>query len=366
LLKQLDITCVDKTQRIAKFSIPAHRRDLKIAEDLIEEVGRVLGYDNIPSTLPSLTVSPRLKSDSKKSIDQLKFQLTNLGYHEAINYSFVDSQLQQQLEPSDRCETITLKNPISKELNVMRCSLLSHLVIAARYNQNRQQPRGLLFEVGRCFYRKQNEIEQPQRIAGIRWGNHIIPHWRANHTNTDFFIIKADVEAILKNLKLQDYCFQHTTHSAFHPGRSAEIIYQGKAIGLIGELHPKLHKDLDLAHQLSYFELEIDSISVRELPTFQELSKFPSVSRDISLIVDKSVPAADIVASIRECAGEYLVGVQIFDSFCSDRFAAHKKSVAFNLVWQDKQKTLEDVTISELMENVLKFLSERFDTVLRE
>lgn len=367
LLQRLEIHCLTETETTWTFNIPTRRSDIAIAEDLIEEVARIYGYDKIPATIPELPLNIQQQSESNINMNMHKKRLCDLGYQEVITYSFVDSKLQQQLEPSLAEQQLMLKNPIAADLNAMRVSLLPGLVKTALYNQCRQQTRGQLFEIAMCFQQSSHsKLQQTQRLAGIRWGSKRPQQWSEAKQECDFFTIKGDVEAILKQTFCSsDFDFIISKHPSFHPGQAADIKHEGKFIGLIGQLHPKLQIELDVTHSLFYFELDLDAVSSIKLPMYEELSKFPSIRRDLAIVVEKHVSAEQLLANIRQVAGDILVSVHVFDVY-SDEKMGSQQSVAMSLLLQDKTKTLVDTEINTLMENVLHSLNQQFKAVLRE
>ena len=363
ILQRLGIYCLEEDRAQWTFAIPSHRSDIRLGEDLIEEIVRIYGYDKIPTTIPCLPLA--VCGETQAPLAHSCQQLCDLGYQEVITYSFVDGDLQHQLEPE--LSAITLRNPIAADLNVMRTSLLTGLVTAALYNQRRQQQRGQLFEMANCFHQDpQSQPRQVARLAGIRWGIAEPSQWGKAARECDFFDIKGDVETILQStLPLENIVFTRTTHPSLHSGRSATIMYGSQQLGLVGQLHPQVQLAIDAPYPLFYFELDIEAIGQKKVPIFQEISKFPSIRRDLAIIIPQEILAQDIIHCVKAAAGDNLVTVHIFDLY-TDKAWAGKKSIALSLVWQDQAQTLIDEIVNQYMSTVLQSLRRDFNAILRE
>lgn len=344
---------------------PSYRFDLKEEIDLVEEVGRLFGYDNIPASLPLAQVALPQLSEQQASGDLAVDSLVARGYQEAITYSFVDTEILAKLTPdlTPKC----LVNPIASDMSAMRTTLWAGLIKAAVHNQNRQHDRVRLFERGACFIQSDSGLEQPTRIAGLALGPVEPLQWASKVRNTDFYDVKADVEALLEATGYGDTLeFVAATHPALHPGQSAQIRLRQAAIGWIGSLHPGLLKALGLQQVPVVFELDEAAVNLRRPPEFAPLSKYPSIRRDIALILDEQVSAAALVQQIKQSAGQYLLDTQIFDVYTGSGVEPGKRSLAIALTLQDANATLTDEVIQATLAKVITDLEQQFSASLRD
>jgi phenylalanyl-tRNA synthetase beta chain len=290
--------------------------------------------------------------------------LVDRGYQEAITYSFVDEAMQSAVAPGE--EFIRIQNPISSELAVMRTTLWCGLLNAALYNLNRQQNRVRLFEAGLRFFYQDRQIQQRKMLSGVALGTVNAEQWGEKTRKLDFFDIKADVEALfdLTGLRVDFVAFQHP---ALHPGQTAQIKNQrGEAIGLLGMLHPTLEKQLGFGSPVFLFELDQDAVLQRQVPQFSALSKYPSVRRDMALLVEEGVSVAAITGAIEECRETAIREISIFDIYRGPGVAEGYKSVALALVLQDFAQTLTDIEIDAIFRKVLDTLAAKLNAKLRE
>ena len=363
LFEGLGMQVVDTTDGW-QVTPPGFRFDIAIEEDLLEEIGRIVGYNNLPSS--SLLMRSELGKAPEAMLPLARLQdcLVDRGYQEAITYSFVDEAMQTAVAPND--EFVRIQNPISSELAVMRTSLWCGLLNAALYNINRQQTRVRLFETGLRFVRKQGETLQQKMLAGIALGSVYGEQWGEKSRNIDFFDVKADVEALLA-LSASGLSFVPAEHPALHPGQTAEIVDgEGVVVGLLGMLHPNLEKQLGFDSPVFLFELFQDKILQRTVPKFAPLSKFPSVRRDLALLVLQQVSANQILACIESCQEERVREVAIFDVYQGKGIADGFKSVALSLVLQDFSQTLTDSEIDAIFRKLLETLSAQLNAKLRD
>jgi phenylalanyl-tRNA synthetase beta chain len=279
---------------------PSWRFDINIEADLIEEVARIYGYDNIATTPTPMAQRFRTVTEQRIPIERLACALIDRGYQEAITYSFTDPKIQQVLFPTNTA--LALTNPISSELSVMRLSLWPGLVQALEFNQRRRQPRVRLFEMGRQFTGDgQREIDM---LAGIVGGTISNKQWGEGGRNVDYFDVKADVEALLHATGVAgEFTFERAEQPALHPGQSARILRNGVPVGWIGLLNPHVVKALDLSYSAYVFELEIHTSFIAQVPEYKEISKFPAVHRDLAFWINESVSFAAIKANVKEAAG---------------------------------------------------------------
>jgi phenylalanyl-tRNA synthetase beta chain len=346
---------------------PSFRFDIALEADLIEEVGRVYGYDKLPSQPLSGALDIQPAPETEVSIDTISDLLVARGYQEAITYSFVDPDLQALLNPA--MKPIPLANPISSEMSQMRTSLWPGLVKAVNYNLNRQQSRLRLFEHGLRFYSQGNKTRQDHVISGICVGAREPEHWDAQARTgpVDFYDLRRDVEAILSLSGQTTACqFVAAAHPALHPGQSALIRRAGVDIGWLGKVHPAIANQFDLDPESFLFELEYAPIRHGDLVRFREISRYPSIRRDLAVVVDVAVQAEALQSAIGEAAGDLLREVVIFDIYQGKGVETGRKSVAFGLILQDSSRTLTDEEVEAVVTGVIESLRGRFQATLRE
>ena len=343
---------------------PSHRYDMAIYQDLIEEVARIDGYDNIQISLPSMDVQ-LVKYQDRFEIAQLRQTVVTLGYQEAISFSFADAKLEKQLNP--QVNPLMLANPISSDLAAMRSTLLSSLIPCVQYNLNRQQSRVRFFELGLRFdYQDANSIQDLKQIptlALIAVGSREPESWHAKPQPMDFFDFKGEVEEVLAagRVKVE---YVRSERSWLHPGQSAEILVDGKSIGYLGRLHPSLENELDLS---TTWVAELDQAAVLQsyVSNFTELSRFPSVRRDIALLISDNINVRDIQQLIEKTGGELLDSTWLFDVYTGQGVEEGKRSLAFALLWQHPSRTLEDAEIKSGMDNIIQVLENTYQATLR-
>ncbi|KAB7623642.1 phenylalanine--tRNA ligase subunit beta [Alkalilimnicola sp. S0819] len=346
-------------------TVPPYRFDIGIEEDLIEELARVWGYERIPARSAAQSARMGERSEARLSLRRLRTALVDRGYQEAITYSFVDRELQQALDPEQ--EPLALANPISADLSVMRTSLWPGLVKAAVYNQARQQSRVRLFESGLRFRGALDELEQTPMLAGLVVGTALPEQWAGEPRPVDFFDAKADVEHLLALSGAADaYRFVAETHPALHPGQSARIYCDDQPVGWLGALHPQQARALDVDGACYLFELELAALQEARVPGFSELSKYPSIRRDLALLVSDRVSGGAITALVREVAGDVLRDLVLFDVYQGKGVPEAHKSVAIGLILQDYSRTLTDQDVDRLIGRVVERLGRDLGASLRE
>ncbi|MGI9308162.1 MAG: phenylalanine--tRNA ligase subunit beta [Gammaproteobacteria bacterium] len=344
---------------------PSCRFDIAIEEDLIEEVGRLFGYDNVPETAGTATVHLTRQTETVVPIERVRSVLVARGYQEVINYSFVAPDMNRMLGSGG--ETMALSNPISSDLAVMRGSLWPGLIRSLKLNLNRQQGRLRLFESGVRFISQDAEITEENIISGLLWGSRFPEHWDGDTAAADFFDIKSDVEALLSlDPSSAELNFNAAAHPALRPGITARVARDGVPIGWIGEMHPALLKRVELDSAPLLFELDIAKSFVSKATAYREVSKFPSVRRDLALVVDEQVEAADLVRETRAVAGSVLRKIVIFDVYTGKGVDSGRKSVALGLILQETSRTLTDSEVESLITSVLSHLSDKFNAIIRE
>ncbi|MFU0462442.1 phenylalanine--tRNA ligase subunit beta [Acinetobacter baumannii] len=343
---------------------PSHRYDMAIYQDLIEEVARIDGYDNIQISLPSMDVQ-LAKYQDRFEIAQLRQTVVTLGYQEAISFSFADAKLEKQLNP--QVSPLMLANPISSDLAAMRSTLLSSLIPCVQYNLNRQQSRVRFFELGLRFdYQNANSIQDLKQIptlALVAVGSREPESWHAKPQPMDFFDFKGEVEEILAagRVKVE---YVRSERPWLHPGQSAEILVDGQSIGYLGRLHPSLENELDLSTTL-VAELDQAAVLQSYVSNFTELSRFPSVRRDIALLISDNINVRDIQQLIEKTGGELLDSTWLFDVYTGQGVEEGKRSLAFALLWQHPSRTLEDAEIKSGMDNIIQVLENTYQATLR-
>lgn len=343
---------------------PSFRFDVSIEEDLVEEIARIYGYQNIPEQkiiselMPPLSNITNVTNTKKDRIYEL---MTDLGYNEVITYSFIDAKLQALFDPENT--PLLLVNPISPELSSMRTSICPGLINAAKYNFDRKQERIRFFEIGLRFLSQGDCLQQIPTLAGIVSGDVYPEQWGIKQKGkVDFFDLKNDVEAILKSQHAE---YLPIAHPALHPKRSAQICVANAPIGFIGEIHPKIRQELDLTGQVYLFEINFNSILVEQKNIFNEFSRFPKIQRDIALVVNKEIAWQNIRQKIVDISGELLHNIKLFDIYCGECIGLDKKSLGIRLIFQSVTRTLVDTEIEDLVSQIISVLKQTLDANLR-
>lgn len=351
-----------------RVTAPSYRFDIAIEEDLIEEVARVYGYNNIANAAPLARLNMSYQQENITDLNRFKALLCAKGYQEAVTYSFVDPKKQSLLYPD--AKALSLPHPISADMSVMRISLLPGLLQALSYNQKRQQQNLAFFESGLVFSAKdnaENGVEQVSKLSGVLSGNTHGEHWSIDNRARDFFDAKAMVEEIfsLSSGKIKPE-FERAQYGAFHPGQCASITVDGKEIGVIGAIHPQFEKPLGLNGRTFAFELELAFIEQRNLPLAQVISKFPAIRRDLAITVNDSVEIGKLLKSIEKIGISSLVGINLFDVYTGEGINEGEKSLALSIWLQSVEKTLEDQEIQDTVDKVVRHLRDNFSAALRD
>ncbi|EIN9354796.1 phenylalanine--tRNA ligase subunit beta [Vibrio vulnificus] len=367
ILERLGMT-VETTAEGWVAVAPTWRFDIAIEQDLVEEVGRIYGYDNIPNQNPAAALKMHDHQEANIPLKRVRDLLVDRGYHEAITYSFVEPEQQKLVVPG--VDALILPNPISAEMSAMRLGLIQGLLNTVVHNQKRQQPRVRLFEYGLRFIpceTAENGMRQEPMLAGVIAGTRSEEHWNIDTNTVDFFDLKGDVEAILE-LSANDkaYSFVAAKHPALHPGQSAAIVVDGKEIGVIGTIHPELERKFGLNGRTIVFEIEWSAINRKVIPEAVALSKFPANRRDIAVVVDEAVASGDIVNACLEVGGEFLKAAKLFDVYVGKGVEEGKKSLAIALTLQSNERTLEDADIAGAVDAIVAHVSEKFGASLRD
>lgn len=355
---------------------PGYRFDLQIEADLIEEVARMIGYSELPDTPPLAPISARVLPENTRNKFAARHALAGLGYQETINFSFVEEEWEADL--AGNTNPIRLLNPIASPLSVMRSSLMGSLLSILKFNLDRRASRVRLFEVGRVFEhddkvkttdRTVKGIHQPMRVAGLAYGDVAGRNWSSTERKADFYDVKGDVEALLAPLVPT---FVAAEHPALHPGRSAKVMLRGKAIGFIGELHPRWRQKWDLPQAPVLFELDWDAVLLRAIPKAKDISKFQAVERDLAIVVAESVTFDAIQSAISASKANKLISsVNLFDIYrpapgqAAAGVADGEKSMALRLSFIGNDAALSDTDIETAVKQVITALGDRVAARLR-
>ncbi len=340
---------------------PAHRFDIAIEEDLIEEIARIHGYNRIPSAAPVVATRGLPQAERRRSPASVRRTLAAREYQEVVTYSFVD-----QAWEADFCANavpIALANPIASQMSVMRSSLIGGLVSTAAYNLHHKQSRVRVFEIGRCFATQGQVYQQPWRVGALACGDASQDQWGIRPPRpVDFYDVKADVEALLQTRGLT---FEAAMHPALHPGKSARLLLSGNTIGWLGELHPRWQQKYDLPSPPVLFEVELDAVVAQSLPAFHGLSKFPPVLRDLAVVVDEKTPYQAILDAVNAQKPASILEFSVFDIYRGQGIENGKKSLAFRMLVQDTHKTLTDAEVDSAVSEIIKILQNQFNAKLR-
>ncbi len=365
ILQRLGLQIVDTSDTGWVWKIPSWRFDLAIEADLIEEIARVYGYNNLPTRTLTMPLPITGPSENVVDIKNLRRLLVARDYREVITYSFVDPNLQQSVDPNT--QSIAVANPISSDMAVMRSSLWPGLLSTLRYNLKRQQHRVRIFETGLRFARA-GVIQQEPVMAGLISGSRSAEGWTDTSVDVDYYDIKGDVSALLALSQPEsEVHWGAGSHPALHPGQTSEIKNKsGISIGYAGKLHPNLELELDLGQSVYLFELKLSQITDAPVPLYRAISRFPAIRRDIAVVVDDEVPADALKAVVQAAAGTDLSDLMFFDVYRGKGVENHRKSVGIGLTFQNSSRTLTDQDVSVTMGSVVKALENKFGASLRK
>ncbi|MFY9326510.1 MAG: phenylalanine--tRNA ligase subunit beta [Georgfuchsia sp.] len=344
---------------------PARRFDIEIEQDLIEEVARLYGYDNIPARPPLASATMLGATEQQRDVMALRHAIAARGYREVINFSFVDATWE-----ADFCANtspVALANPIASQMSVMRSSLIGGLVANLETNRKRQIDHVRVFEIGRCFsHDNKGEpvpgFAQPSRLAGLCAGTVLPEQWGTDGRRIDFYDVKADVESLFKSGELH---WETVNHPALHPGHAASVMLGERCIGVIGELHPRWVQKYELVTAPVVFEIELDALLQTEVPAYRPVSNFPTVVRDVALTVDHGLAWQTLLETLRKEAPRLVSHIELFDVYAGKGIAEGRKSLAFRIVMQDTQRTLEDAEVDEVVASIVAIAKSKFAAELR-
>lgn len=364
---QLGLLHIAATREQDGWSVvpPEFRFDLEIEEDVVEEIGRMTGYDNIPVVAEHSPRHVGLATEKRLSEDRIADTLCSRGYSEVVTYGFVDRELADAVNPG--ADHVSLTNPLSQEMGVMRHSLWPGLLLAAQHNRSRQQPRVRLFEMGTQFGRGAGGVRECRVLAGLAIGAHRPEHWEGGVRDVDFFDVKSDLEAILALAgRGCDIEFQRADHPALAGGQSARLTLEDDTVGWLGALHPRLQGLMGWKRPAILFATQLDRSARARIPRYREYSKFPSLRRDIAAVVDDEVSAGRLLQCVRSAAGDALHDVTIFDIYRGKGIDSGRKSVALGLILQDRSRTLTDVEADRIVASTTRQLEHELKATIRE
>ncbi|MDM5208719.1 phenylalanine--tRNA ligase subunit beta [Cytobacillus kochii] len=367
ILERLQFTTVVEENEMT-VTVPTRRGDITIEEDLVEEVGRLYGYDNLASTLPGGTASAGSLTPYQKKRRIVRQYLEGAGLYQAITYSLTSEDKAQNYSLEAR-DPIKLAMPMSEERSVLRLSLTPHLLEVLKYNSARQIDATAIYETGSIFLRTaENELpEEKEHLAAAITGLWELHQWQGEKKPVDFFVLKGILEGLFSKLGLlEQITFTKFEKDGLHPGRSAEVFQNETSIGFIGQVHPNVEKELDLK-ETYVFELSLEKLLHAEITPlrYEAIPRYPSITRDIALVVDQTTTAQALSTVIREAGGKLLKDVHVFDLYEGDRMEEGKKSIAYSLKYFDPERTLTDEDVVKAHDKVLKALEEKTGAVLR-
>lgn len=344
---------------------PSYRFDLEIEEDLIEEIARLHGYDNIPVLAPRGPISMLPRPEARRDAMFVRRLVAGREFQEVINFAFVEEAWEKDF--AGNTDPVRLANPIASQMSVMRSTLIGGLVANLATNRKRQTNRVRVFEIGRCFTRSPSGqpvdgFHQPIRLAALAGGLARPEQWGEAGRSVDFFDLKADLEALLFPRVAE---FERAVHPALHPGRSAQIVLDGKCIGFIGELHPVWVQRYELGAAPVVFEIELEALLETVTPAYREVSRFPAVTRDLALVVDQDAAAAQLLKGLQSVAPAIVQRIELFDQYQGKGIEQNRKSLAFRVVMQETQRTLEDAEVDAVMTALTRHAEENLGAKLR-
>lgn len=353
--------------------IPTRRGDISIFEDMLEEIARIYGYDHLPYTLPQAASKPGALTERQRLKREIKRFLQGVGLSETVTYSLTHQSLVNKLVSPEiqatQPQAVRVAKPMTEDHHYLRLSLMPELLKSLKYNLARKQANVALFELGTVFITDEEVLtKQPNekaRLAGVLTGQWLSHEWQQESKQVDFYVVKGIVEALFKFLKI-DVDYQRIQHADLHPGRSAQIILNEKVVGFIGQVHPKLEKDMDLK-ETYVFDLNLDEIlkAYHIIPSFTVIPKYPAIMRDVAFVLDEDIEAGEVQALIKQLGAPLVKNVHIFDYYHGDNLPEGKKSIAYNLIYQDPNRTLKDADIEDDFQDIIRQVNETFGAYVR-
>jgi len=347
------------------ITAPSYRFDMAIEADLIEEIGRIHGYNNLPEIPVEAPMRLPSISEAEQEVYSLKQALVQRGYNEVVTYSFVEQKMQQKLVPM--LPEVCLQNPISDDMKAMRTTLFPGLLQTVSYNQKRQQNRVRIFEAGLVFVNLDNQLQQIPTLAGAIVGPKTPVSWdKTEDRNVDFYDLKGDVGTLLTMNHIKgEVRFEPHEYAVFHPGQSAAIIYEGKTIGVMGQLHPKHVKMMGVSGKVFLFSLRLEALTKTVIPNANKLSKYPEVKRDLAFVVNSDLSIQALFDAVRSVQSDILQNIELFDIYRGDGVGENEKSIAITLTLQHLERTLQDEEVDALMNQIIEQVASQVGGILR-
>ncbi|MDA8581052.1 phenylalanine--tRNA ligase subunit beta [Litoricolaceae bacterium] len=353
---------VDVTSDGFRCVAPSWRFDIAIEQDLIEEIARIYGYNNLPTSLPAQALTMAAVPEAETPLMRLKHYLVDQDVQEAVTYSFVDPAMQALL--GDGVQGVRLANPIASNLAEMRRSLMPGLVEAVRHNVNRQAPRVRVFETGQCFVSSGDQLDQSERLGIALYGQQAPLHFSGDRL-VDFFDLKGIIDGLGMVNGGGSLSWSSGEHPALAPGQTARVSMNGQSIGIVGRLHPRLARELDLPKPLFLADLNLSPLLSGQVTAFKAISRYPRVLRDLAVVVDDSIAWQQIVDAVESLGDSRIQSVELFDVYRGTGVPEGCQSLALSLSLQDPEKTLDDVAIQEMVDQVVRTLGEQTGAELR-
>ncbi len=338
----------EKTADGFRVTAPSFRYDIEIEADLIEEIARVYGYENIPDDYTSGKLAMLKLPENRHSRFGVYQKMAARGFQEVVSYAFVDEQWEQDF--ANNQDPIRLQNPLAAQYAVMRSTLMGGLIEILQNNLNRKQNRVRVFEIARIFRKENNQFVQTERVGGLVYGSALPEQWGEKSHPVDFYDLKADVETLLRG---KNAAFVKAEHSALHPGRCAAIVVDGVNVGIIGELHPKWTQKYDLPQAPLLFELDMDAVLATEKVRYQAVSKFQAGRRDLAFVLPENVAFADLQAALGQVNNPIIQGIELFDVYRGAGLPENHKSLAVKISLQDMNATLTDETVEPIIQELI-------------
>lgn len=359
ILKRLEIKLIKVNKSNLTFEVPSHRFDLSIKEDLVEEIARIVGYDNLPQ-IKAEQVSQNYEKSNYDFTNVIKTLMKNKGFNEVINYSFLDKKILEDLGLKEN--SISLKNPLNNSLSTLRTSLLPSLTSNLDFNINRGQNFLKIFEIGKTFS-KENPVETLS-FAALIFDDEKFKNWNSNQ-NYDFYYLKGILEDFFEEFRVDNISWKKTKNDLLHPYESADIYYKNNLIGSVGSIHPKFLKKLDLKKPFHFFEIKVDLLPRNDLRKLKAPSIYPTSQRDFSFEVDKNITFEQIDKCIKESSEAFLISSKIFDVYAGKNIPEDKKSIAFRVSWGSSKKTLSEDEINEEVKLIISGMQKKLNAILR-